>query len=210
MPSCRRGALAQVDRGAYLQQRVAHVAVEQRPHPEVADGHVGFCGKVYFAVYARHAPVVGIFEVTAVRPFENLHGERVLARSQQAGDVEFRGQAAVLGISCQGAVDPDVITRVYTPEVQHYPVAFPASGYGELSDVASRRVVACDRRRPEFERIGDVGVYRIPVALHLPARGNLYLVPVPEVGARLPEPFGALGGVFRKTEFPDAVERHHP
>lgn len=79
MPSCRRGALAQVDRGAYLQQRVAHVAVEQRPHPEVADGHVGFCGKVYFAVYARHAPVVGIFEVTAVRPFENLHGERVLA-----------------------------------------------------------------------------------------------------------------------------------
>ena len=80
LPACGGGPFAQIYCRTDLQQRVAHVGVEDRPDAEIADRGIGLGREEDLPVNARHAPVVGVFEIASVGPFEYLDGQSVLSR----------------------------------------------------------------------------------------------------------------------------------
>ncbi len=197
---------AQVDFGADLQQRIA-LPDEQGPHPEVAHGDLRTGREVDLAVDAGHAPVVRILQIAAVAPLEDLHRQAIVALANQVRDVELRRQGAVLEVADRTIVQEDGARRVDAAEVEHDALALPRTRHLEPPHVATRGIVAPDCGGRIGKRIIDVGIDRIAVSAHLPARGYVNRIPVGHVAVRPHEIVRRGRSILREAEAPLPVER---
>ena len=62
--------------------------------------------QLYGTEYARHPPHVLTFEITAVAPPVDLHGQSVASFADISGDIEFGRGHGILAVSYALPVDP--------------------------------------------------------------------------------------------------------
>lgn len=150
--------------------------------------------------------MVGIFEVTAVGPFADLHGDAVTPFAQERSRVELGRQRRIFGVTDVFAVDPDVISRIDAPEMQRdIPVA-PRRREVEFAVVTTHGIVAANAGRIDREGITDVGIVGKAVAVHLPAGGHGNRVPPFDAVAAAEKIAGTLPYIRIETETPRPVE----
>ncbi len=169
------------------------------------------------ATDAGKAPEVLVFEIGAVAPAADFHGDGIDAGTQQAGDVEISLELGVFGVSDVLAVDPHAHTRRCRADVEGHAAA---AGQKRCRHVDRGHIladtVAVDRHvgRIIFPQatpgVAGVDIQRVAVALELPQPGYLYGTPrggVKSFGVeRLRGGFGV--GVVEMAEAPCAVERY--
>mmetsp|Transcript_5813 Transcript_5813/g.16954 ORF Transcript_5813/g.16954 Transcript_5813/m.16954 type:complete len:247 (-) Transcript_5813:258-998(-) len=171
-------------------------------------------------------PVVLIFEVAPVAVPVDEHRQRLArgrarggARGEVVGHVELGGEARILGVAHQQAVEPHVACGLHTTEVQDDAVAcgalHPVGREGKVRLVAPRGAVLSGHARAHVplvigrgevgvEGVDEVGVHRAPMPRHLPRQRYLDLPPrVPQAEAAVRRRrLGRRGEVGRVEERP--------
>ena len=79
--------------------------------------------------------MVGILEVTSVSPFEDPDSQCVLTLLDQVGYIKLTRQAAVLRITDLLAVDPHLMSGIYTSEMKNDPSTLPLLGNRECTHI---------------------------------------------------------------------------
>ena len=108
-------------------------------------------------MYPAHAPMILVFQITAVAPTIDLHGNGVFARLNEVGDIEFRRQSTVLGVSYLPTIDPHEVGRRHAAEVQDNLLVLPVLGDLELASVRPHGIVGLrDPGRIRGKRVARV------------------------------------------------------
>ena len=151
-----------------------------------------------------HAEHVLAFQIGAVAPAEDLHGECVLALDEMGGDVKFGDVVCALCVAHIFSIHPDQGGGVDAVEVKEDALAVPSVGHAEGLEIGADRVDAVvlssvvearsclDEGRRVGVRIFHVGVDGSVVALHFPVGRHGNRVPGGGVEAGLEEVEGAL------------------
>ena len=79
--------------------------------------------------------MVGILEVASVSPFEDPDSQRVITLLDQVGYIKLTRQAAVLRIAGLLAVDPHLMSGIYTSEMKNDSSALPFLRNRECTDI---------------------------------------------------------------------------
>ena len=160
-------------------------------HPEVAHAALRTGVEINITLDAAVFPVVLSFKVRAVAVTEYLDSKFVAALFQKLRNVEVRRQTAVFGISGKLTVHPYVVGGFHSLKVEEDIHTFPTAGNREFADVCSHRIViGWHMRGIGREWITGIRINRCIEALQLPASGNLYFAPLPDVVSRFVEVFG--------------------
>ena len=157
---------------------------------------------------AAQPPHVLVLEVGTGGPLDDAHGEDVFAfEVEPVRDVEFVRKAAARPLPHGDAVDESLEPGVDALETQADAAPLPRVRHAEGAPVAAGRVLGRDKGRVEGNRVLDVGVVRMAVALELPVRGDGNRVPVRIVEINRLETLRRGLGRRIEVEAPVAVER---
>ena len=191
------------------ERRVAVVGVERGGEADVLDRGLREGNERDGAEDAAQPPLVLVFEVGAGRPLDDADGEDVLAvEVELVRDVELVREAAAHPLAHAFAVQEDLEPGVDAVEADADPAALPVGREEECAAVAARRVGGGDEGLVQRDRILDVGVPGMAVALHLPVRRHGDPVPVGIVEVGGLEALRRLFGRGVEVEEPVAAERH--
>jgi len=188
---------------------IAVSGIERRAHGEVAHARRLGRPEIDVAEDAAQAPEILILQIGAVAPAKHLDREQVVAGLQVRRQAKRRRRAAVLAEAELLAVDPQIEERVDAIEGDEDLSPGPLGRDGERAPVGRDGIIVLGRQRGPRIRpgIGDVGVDRDAVALHLDIGRYGDGLPGGVVEARLPEAGDAIGRPGDPGEFPIAVER---
>ena len=194
----RRPGTVVVHADADAQVGVPVLRVQVSLDGEVANVERRRAEQVDVPVNAAEAPHVLVFQVAAVGPAVDLHGEHVFPlRFHVAGDVEFRRGHAALAVANALTVHPDVERGLHAVEVQENLAAGPVLWQLESPPVRADRVTVFVHARGLRQGKAEPGVDvdRYAVAVHLPVAGHGQVVPRADVERRLVEIHGPFGGI---------------
>ena len=168
--------------------------------------------QLHAAGNAREAPEVLVFEVGAVRPAEHLQGDEVFARLHELRDVELRGQLAVLAVTDETSVDPDIDVRRSGTDRKMDVLAAPRCRDVERAAVGTHMVLGIGhigRIVPEITApgIADIHIDGVAVTVQLPHPRHGHAAPRRIVVVDGPDAGRTLRSVAYPVEFPYAVER---
>ena len=187
----------------------------------VAHTHSRHIIYIYAAADATHAEHILTLQVGAVAPPQHLHHQVVVAALQHGSDVKLGHVAFALCVAHVGSVEIYERCAVNGAEAQYGALSQPlvvhperalVSAHGVDAVVLAAIVVAgsrLDERRGVRVRIVHVAVDGAVVALHLPARGHLDLVPCLCCLSRNGSSVGPQVGRGHEVELPLAVEALH-
>ena len=194
-----------------------------RLHAEVLHAVLRHGEERHVAEQTRHAEHVLILQIRPVAPAQHPHRQHVgrdallRVRFQRIRHVELGGQACVLRVAHERAVEPHVGRRIHAVKTQDHATPLPVRRHGECAAVAGDGVVVrraadgvADNRRVLVMRVGHVRVVRHAVAAHLHAARHVDRLPVRVVEVGALEPLRPLRGFTAPVEAPVAVQRHHP
>ena len=137
----------------------------------IGDLRFGFMQQSDVAENAAHPPHVLVFKITAVAPAQYHDRQAVLPGAQRRREIEFGGQAAVLGIAYPLSVAPKMKRRVHAvKDNAGLPAVEPGVIHLKCERVTSGCVLLRNKRRRDGNGIGDVGVDGRVKPLHLPVR----------------------------------------
>ena len=159
---------------------------------------------------AAEPPHVLVFEVAAVAPLVDAHGEDVLAGLGEGRHVELGRHAAALAVADFLSVHPDVEGGIDALEAERERAAVEVGRQVERAAVAAGGVLARHARGVDGERVDDVRVVRpavAAVAVELPHRRDGQAVPAGVVVVGVPEAVGRVRGRQHPVEPPQAIER---
>ena len=132
-------------------------------------------------------------EIRGIAPTQYLNRDIVLTLTYKSTDFEFVVVVTTLCVTHIFTVHPNISSTVKTVEVQEYILLVPALGQSECAAVRTYGVVAhaayliYNIRRFILEGILHVHIKRQVVAFHLPARGNIYIIPRRDIGIVAPK-----------------------
>ena len=84
----------------------------------IPDAVFGALEEIYIAENAGRAELILVFQVAAVAPLQNEHGQGVSALGDEFGNIEFRGGVGHLAVTNVFAVEPDIEAGVHALKVQ--------------------------------------------------------------------------------------------
>ena len=169
--------------------------------------------EIDFAGNAGEAPEILVFEIGAVAPAHDAHGDEVLlARREVLGKVELGFHLRVLAVADVLAIDPKFKVRSGRAHVEVDVLPLPSSRNCDELAVAARVVVAflyvgrvaLELRVP---RVAHVLVDLVAVAFELKEAGYGEIHPLRVIEIRGVEACGRLVVVEGKVETPLAFER---
>ena len=168
--------------------------------------------EVYAARNAAQAPEVLVLQVGAVAPAEDFHGDDVLSRTDEFGDVEPGLQLAVLAVAHHFAVHPHAHVGSGAADAQVHRFALPGGVQVKHTAVLPHVIPLFrdDGRRIGREvspRKADVHVHRVSEAVELPHAGHGHLPPGGVVIVHHLEAFQAAFHRRTAVETPAAVQR---
>src|SRR5690606_7102497 len=188
------------------------VGREGRARVDVAEKGFGGGVEEDLAVEAGEPPLVLVLNEGGVGPLDDEGDEFVFAvGSEGGGEVEFGGEAGVLGEADGDAVEVDGEHAGGAAEVDDDASAGPSGGDGEGAAIDAGGVIGGDVRRLVGPRHLHVGVVGFAVALGLEITGDGDRAPRGGggEGGALGEAQGVFGGGLA-AELPFAAEREHP
>ena len=199
----RRIAFFIFDFALYVRLEVPYPVLRTRPQRHVAE-------------YPGEAKHVLVFEIAAVAPLINLHGDQILAILLDVRrDVELGRQLGILRIAGEFAVHPHVERRPYALETKDRVASLPALRQRERAAVGRHGVEVWPAARPIenlrrrlLVRIPVVGVDGRAVAAHLDAARHVNDSPAGIVEVRRLESLRTPRRVADPAESPLAVQRH--
>ena len=161
---------------------------------------------------SAEAPEVLALDIGAVAPAEYLEGYEVgLSGLHQFRDVEFAFQLAVLAVSRELAVDPEIDIGSDGTEVEYHLAAFPGVRNGDLAAVGAyvivldwsvRRVVLV----VAVPGIARVDVERVAIAVKFPDSRDRHAPPRGIVVVRSPESSRAGIRIGNPVELPYSID----
>ena len=164
---------------------------------------------------ARQTPEILVFEIRSVAPAKDLHRDQVLTRFEIRRDIEIGAHLAVLAVTDELAVHPQIEVRSGRSHMEKDLAAVPHLRQLDLTAVRADMVVPfLDKRRVIGKLAGpgirNVGIDRIPVAVQLPYCGNRKIHPT-----RIVKIFGekcrrTLVQIANPVELPQSVEGFDP
>ena len=161
--------------GFYAEHTVLIGFVEVGGEQQVGDLYTWVTAvEVAFTRYATQSPEVLILTERSVAPAEHLEGDEILARFDQAGDVELGRYLRVFGISGKLAVDVEVDTGGDAAEMGDHLAAFPVGGNVYRAAVGTHMVIlrGNSERLVPVELIAPgkayIEIFRITIAIDLP------------------------------------------
>lgn len=194
------------------QHGIAVVGVEPGRDAHVLEVRPVARHQLHTAGDARQPPEVLILQIRAVRPAVDLQRDEVLARPEVLRHVELRRQLAVLAVTDEAAVDPDVNVRRGGADRKRDLLPGPAGRHVERAAVGTHVILGVgDVRRivPEVAApcVAHIDIDRIAVSVQLPDSRHGHRVPCAVVVIRAPDAVGPLRRVAHPFETPHAVER---
>ena len=121
---------------------------------------------------AVHAEHILIFHVAAIAPFQHEHRQMVGAILQKLRYFEFAGGMSHLTVPDKLAVEPDVEAGSNALKIQKCARGNGIFLVSEVVEVSAAGVLFGNIRRISGERIADVGVLVVVVAVVLPHAGD--------------------------------------
>ena len=194
----------------HLQRGTGEFGVELRSDPDIADLHLGHCQQIDIAEDSAEPPHVLVFHVGAIRPLHHLDGDGVAAGPDAIGDIELGRDAAALGEADLFTIDPEIKGGIDTLEADKDLFAIPSLVDPEIAAVAASWVFGGDAGWIDRERVLDVRVVRMAVALELPVARDGDVCPRRDVECLLKEALGYLGHGGGVMELPLAIEAGEP
>src|SRR5450759_645191 len=92
--------------------------------------------------------------------------------------IELAGETTPLTVAYRLAIDPEVEGTVNSFKAKSHIALQPGIRHEERPPIAAGRVLRGNVRRINRKGIVDIGIVRIAIAMHLPARGNLQVIPL--------------------------------
>ncbi len=133
----------------------------------------------YVTGNTSQTPKILIFEITAIAPFKNLHGQSIISGFQVFSDVKLGRGFTILTITDLLFVYPYIHGRTNGPEMQDNLLVFPVFGNGKGTFVRSHRIVMIlDFRRSFFVWILHIGINRVGKTFQFKIGRYLYSCPV--------------------------------
>ena len=170
--------------------------IRKRKYLPVSDMNLRLCIKSHRTENSGQRPVILVFQITSVAEPHHLKRNPVFSGMYQFRDFKFRRKLAVLGVSCQDSVDPEIETGFHTFKTQINTFSVPRRRQLCLRHITSRRIITGHKRRIHLSLsrfpagtdrisffirpahgIDIIGINRITVSLRLPVSGNFYVIP---------------------------------
>ena len=196
-----------------------HVDIEQAvavltvlTYEEVLDVHLRTGIEIHLTGDAGKAPEVLIFEIGAVAPAHDLHGDEVLAFLQVFRDVKLCSHLRVLRVAHVFAVHPEREVARGRTNVEEHLLTVPVSrqfegtavGTGVVVRLADIRGIALEGRSPG---IANVLVDLVAIAIQFEEARHGEVHPLRIVILQRIEAFRGILMVFHKIELPHALHR---
>ena len=198
-----------VENDSYVDLRGPARAVKPRANGDVGNTGKRLAQKRDRAEDSAEPPHVLVFEVAPVRPLVHPDRQEVFSFPHVPADVELRGHTGTLAETRIRAVHEYVECGIHSAESQHSPPSLPFRKNEEPCAIRAGGVLRRHARRINRERVVDVRVVGVTVALHLPAAWNGYPVPCGVVETRADGFRRGLRGRAVIAKPPGAVKGNH-
>ena len=158
------------------------------------------------------APEVLIFEIRAVAPAHDLHGNEVLAFLQVFGNIELSSNLGILAVAHITSIHPNLQIAGGRTDMEQHLLTLPIIGQRELTTIAARVVlrlanvgrIAVERGAPS---ITDVLVDRVAMTVELEKSRNREIFPLGIIEVRTEKRCRSILMVLHKMKTPHAFHR---
>ncbi len=205
--------------------RAFHFSCDGKASVGIAVGQVALHAQVLYAVFVagiqivltcqtRESEEILVFEVGAVTPAVNLHGDVILLAGYEiAGHVKLVLKFRVLAVTYKSSVDPQAYVGGGRAEVGYHILPFPVGGHFYRAAVRPYMIVLVGHERRIVVEIAapgvaDIEIHRVAVAEQFPVAGHIDKLPAAYVISFFPEVDWSLVAVAYPLEVPLSVERH--
>ena len=181
--------------------------IQQRGGEVIADAVLRTAQDVDIAEDARGTELILIFQVAAVAPLQDNDCQGVLAFLNSLGDVELGGGVGNLAVAQVLAVQPHVEAGVNALEVQVCLGSVCILGIHKVAQIGAARILIGNKGRICRERITDVGVLVLVIAMVLPDAGDRDGIPGRSIVTLLVEEVFEVVDALAVLELPVTVEK---
>ena len=158
--------------------------------------------KIDIAENAAHTEFVLILKIASVTPFHHQNSQRIFALAEQLGHVKLTGGMGNLTVAHKATVHPHIKAGVHTLEIQVSLRSFRVLLIGKIPDISAAGVHHRNIGWIHRERITDIRVLVMVIAVILPDTRHFHLIKGSRVIAILEKFFLYIINILEIMEFP--------